>query len=64
MSWLVARDKAVGALLAACEGVKAKRMPLPQYQMMHPEINAFRTLTAAAVKQIKSTNGVTDPSGR
>ncbi len=65
------KGKAAGALLAACEGVKAKRMPLPQYQMMHPEarlsqdeINTFCAWTAAAVHQLKSSHGVTDPSAR
>ena len=65
------KGRAAGALLAACEGVKSKRMPLPQYQMMHPEANlspdeidTFCTWTAAAVHQIKSSHGVTYTSGK
>ena len=65
------KGRAAGALLAACEGVKTKRMPPPQYQMMHPEaqlsqdeIDMFCTWTVAAAHELKSSYGVTEHSGR
>ncbi len=65
------KGTAIGALMAACEGVKDQKMPLPQYQMMHPEarlsqdeIKSFCTWTVAAVRQIKSGKGVAEHAGR
>jgi len=55
------KGTAMGALMAACQGVKDKKMPRPQYQMMHPEarlsdadVQTFCTWSVAAIRELKS----------